>query len=41
MNIPALPLHGAIQLLGRLGLGTENKKTFRFDDSKISIGLKL
>jgi len=27
MNIPALPSNGATQLAGRLGVGTQNKKT--------------
>ena len=41
MNIPALPSHGASLLVGRLGVGTQNKKTLRFDESKIAICLKI
>jgi len=41
MNIPALPSNGASQLVGRLGVGTQNKKTLKSDDSKIVICLKL
>jgi len=41
MNIPALPSHGASQLVGRLGVGTRNKKTLRYDESKIAMCLKL